>query len=118
MPCHVSAHAAIRWLERIKGIDLSALRSTNPTDAQLLGLIEQKTGLTREAIDAAILANGVAEALACGATSIKKPGYTVVASARGVIITVLGKGQSVRRFADRKVQVGRPKSRKFLKEAY
>ncbi len=105
--CLVTAHAAVRWLERVRRLDLGPLRTPNITDSELLSLACSRFGLSRPAINAEIVGDGVKEAIEAGAIKVVSRGCTIIAE-DGMVVTVLGPDQRPRRRRGfRKVRIGR-----------
>lgn len=73
----ISNHAVVRWLERVEGIDLGAIRAAlqrqlkrAAVDSEILRAVEAETGLSADAVRAQFPRAVLEQAVACRARSI------------------------------------------------
>ena len=94
MTLTISAHAIIRWLERVEGLDLEPYRAAilecagAVTDGTLIDLIKADIGATRiNAARAALSTPEIAAAVAAGAVSLAIGAVTIIIK-NGNVVTV------------------------------
>lgn len=97
----VTAHAILRWLERVERIDLQGLRDecvAGVSDANLVALLRLRGFDIEQTIDT-ILSPATRTAIRLGAIAVRRSGFEVMIK-DGVVVTIL-----------------RDKRRRFQKEA-
>jgi hypothetical protein len=93
---HVSAHALVRWLERVKRVDIEAVRARmitagipQPVDGGIITFLQDAKEIDRAAIEAEILTEITRTGIELGACGIRRAGLRLVL--RGsCVVTVLG----------------------------
>lgn len=99
---HVGAHALVRWIERVEGVDLAAvrkslgLRDRNADDRALLDHLEVTGAVDLEATRQKILGDDLRTAIALGMPTFKRGEVTFVLK-KSRLITILGPGQRPKR---------------------
>lgn len=93
---YVSAHAILRWLERIKNIDVEAVRQrmvaagiADRADGIVIDFLESVGEIKREEIAAEILTETTRKGIELGACGVKRAGLRLVLKG-SCVVTVLG----------------------------
>lgn len=86
----VSAHAILRWLERVERMDLEAVRATvapGISDKHLVGHLRLQ-GVDIDRVISTILSPATQRAIELGAIAVRRSGFRIVIE-KGVVVTVL-----------------------------
>ena len=93
----VTTHAVIRWLERVRAVDIIALRRAlgpSVSDCRIAVAGCSSIGLTLAEAETEILPAHLFAALDLSAFSIRRPGYTLVCEGGKVKTVVLGRSHA------------------------
>lgn len=98
----VTAHAAVRWLERAEGRNLEPMRAAYerarwraPNDSELLAFLSDYTGERLDQIRTRILTANVRRAIALGANRVRRGRVWIVIEG-GCVVTILFRRRVIR----------------------